>query len=289
MLKAVVIAQLSLDEILASARSLPSAPRVFARINAAMANPNTSIYEVADLVKVDPSLSASLLQVANSSLYRRGEEVDSIDQAINRVGLRELHRLVALAMAQQMAVGGLPAYGVSAERLWENSVMVALALAGLAKAAGQDERQAYTIGLLRSIGFALFQVLVRKRDLPELTTAERTPRGREEWELRHFGTTAPEVSEKLLRAWEFPREIAAAVGAQYRPDRSSGASRWAALLHLAVGQTEVLSREMPFEKGSWRKGPTIIGLAGLQGIDPATLIPALHEQYVSVRAALNGP
>ena len=84
--------------------------------------------------------------------YGSGGGIASIEEAVNRVGFSEVYRLTGLAAAAQFIDRNLSFYGISAEQLRNNTLVVAFAMDSLAKSAGVDARTGYTAGLMRLVG-----------------------------------------------------------------------------------------------------------------------------------------
>ena len=169
------------DAILRLARKLPTSPHIFGRLGRLLNDPNSELDDVVKLVAVDSGLTGRVIRLSNSVYFRGEQSVRSLDDAINRVGFREMHRIVGVAMSEQIFQGGLPVYNLSAETMWENSVVTALAMERLARAAGADDAEAYTIGLLRSVGKLVLGTLI---------------------EVEHPGATCPESESLDLTKWE---------------------------------------------------------------------------------------
>ena len=71
-------------------RLLPPFPSIAHRIQALAGRDDIDMNELADVAKMDPSFSAELLRLANSSLFSVRCEVKSLAQAIFLVGTERL-------------------------------------------------------------------------------------------------------------------------------------------------------------------------------------------------------
>ncbi len=101
-----MISELEFQDALQNAISedriiLPTLPEVALQVRDAVESEDTTAVQVAELVATDAALSARLLQVANSPLYRGRSPIDSIQVAITRLGNKLVRSLVvSLAMKQ---------------------------------------------------------------------------------------------------------------------------------------------------------------------------------------------
>lgn len=78
----------------AGAAILPSDPEVEAALRVALAAPEPALPELSGIIAKDPGLAAKLLQLASSAYFGTGSAVASLTQALQRIGVDTLKRLV---------------------------------------------------------------------------------------------------------------------------------------------------------------------------------------------------
>ena len=71
---------------LKASSNLPSPPGVAEQIIELSSLPDSDIDTLAEIIRVDPALSAKILQYANSPLFRRATEIESLQQAASLFG-----------------------------------------------------------------------------------------------------------------------------------------------------------------------------------------------------------
>jgi HD-like signal output (HDOD) protein len=248
----------------AAAERLPTTPQIYARLNAALKDPDIGLDEIAAIVRLDASLSARVLRLSNSPMFGRGEPVNNLMDAINRTGLDEIYRLVGAAMASQLFVTGLPIYGIGGDELCSNSLATAIALEFFAERSGEDPHRAYTLGLLRSVGRLLLQRLSPLRACAPMSGRRPTGALVLEWEQSTFGLNHCEAAAELFKIWKFPGEFGGPICDHYQPEAAMEATaRHAAQLHLAAHIAETIGCGLPIEKDCFTPAPAIIERAGL--------------------------
>jgi len=244
---------LTLPRVLQIADALPSAPKVLAELNALLQDPNNGLDEVSGKLRLDSGLTARVLRIANGIVYNQGDPVASLEEALARVGFKEVYRLAGLASVAQLMNFELKFYNSSAARLRENALFVALLMEELAPLAQLDARAAYTAGLLRSIG-KIALCATAQRDLrsvrPAALTAETQIRT---WETEVFGLTNSAVTEALLRSWRFPFEIYVPIRDHYLVGLAVAPLPAAELLHLAASAAEAHGLGLIGESCYWAK------------------------------------
>ena len=85
------------EEIAARVRNLPSLPAVIQRLLMVLEDWNCSTRDIEEIVTKDPALTAKILKLANSPLYRGVEPVATISHAATRLGFVKL-RDVAISI-----------------------------------------------------------------------------------------------------------------------------------------------------------------------------------------------
>ncbi|MDP2136399.1 MAG: HDOD domain-containing protein, partial [Candidatus Didemnitutus sp.] len=116
---------------------------------------NSAIPEVVALVRLDPGISARVLQVGNSAYYSQGLRCYTVEEAVARVGYDRIYELVANAVASQVLVRPLACYAIEADELWESSIACAVAAEFLAEHLKFERDIAYTVGLLHGVGLVV--------------------------------------------------------------------------------------------------------------------------------------
>jgi HD-like signal output (HDOD) protein len=221
------------EELAREVTHLPSAPKVLPRLKQLLSDGNSAMHKIVELVRLDLGISARVLQVANSAYYSKGTRCFTVDEAVNRVGYDQVYDLVAYAVASQVLVRPLAAYGMEADELWMQSVACALAAELLALHTGQDRNVAYTNGLLHSIGMVAIDEWANRNARSLSLKFAGFPREASESERAVFGFTQADAGAALLRNWDFPREMTEPVRWQYAPRASAGFAKMACLLHAA--------------------------------------------------------
>jgi HD-like signal output (HDOD) protein len=79
-----------------------SAPSLSLQILNLVANPRTGATDLARLVQNDPALSASMLHVANSACDQGVQEVESVRDAVARIGVEEAGRVAGALAARSL-------------------------------------------------------------------------------------------------------------------------------------------------------------------------------------------
>lgn len=196
---------------------LPPAPKVLHTLQRLIAAPNTRIEKIAEVVRLEPGLSARVVRMANSAHFGRGGQVETIFEAIQRVGLAGVHELVSFAVASQLLGRPLEAYCLEAQAVWFRAVACAIAAGSLADHAEIDRSEAYTAGLMHGIGLLVIDRYAGKEKGGRWFPSEGYPRDFAPAEREWLGFSHAEAGAALLELWGFSEAVVAAVRFQLAP------------------------------------------------------------------------
>ncbi|MFW6255751.1 MAG: HDOD domain-containing protein [Candidatus Sumerlaeota bacterium] len=143
---------------------LPVLPQVANEVRKLLAKEDVSFEQIAEVVAIDPSMSARILEVANSPLYGGKERIRNLQQAVSRIGMRETRNiLLAVSVENLFAVGDDKRMNVLMTKLWMHSLACAYANEIMAKDLYIEESSDFfMMGLLHDIGKLLIIHLIQQ-------------------------------------------------------------------------------------------------------------------------------
>lgn len=209
----------SIEEVCAEALRLPCSPALLPRLAVALQSESSSTEEISKLIQIDLTLASATLRMANSAFFGgAGRAVESLEQAILRLGAKEIYRLAALALVNRWPVEN------NAGCQWEpgdfsrHALCTAIASEVLAEATQKIEPNvAYTTGLVHELGklavahaCGSFLPLIRASQQEDKSTWEQA-------EKKVLGYEHAEVGGRLLRSWHFPEMMIIAAEYQHHP------------------------------------------------------------------------
>jgi HD-like signal output (HDOD) protein len=216
----------TLEEVCARAVCLPCAPTLLPRLVTALKSETGTAQEIESIVKLDTALAAATLRLANSAFYS-GVALDTVGDAIIRLGEREIYRLAALALVSRWDGGQMRVLRWEPGDFSRRALCTALGAEALAEATGRLEPEsAYTAGLVCGLGkLALAHSCAEYYGEIRAYCADASGRTWEDAEKAILGYSHAEAGAQLLRTWRFPEVFAMAVEFQARPDDAPGEAR----------------------------------------------------------------
>lgn len=192
--------------------NLDPLPMTAQRLLEALSNENVTIKEIAEIVEYDQAISANVVRIANSSLYAALSEVDSVQQALARLGLSTIVTTVFTHHLAEIAIDA-PIYDISENELWLHGALASIAASEIRLRSSRSDipPTVSLAALLHDIGkliisryhgdkAAVIQNLCKEGSMSFL-----------EAETKVIGCNHAQVGAAMSEKWGFPEEITDAI------------------------------------------------------------------------------
>jgi putative nucleotidyltransferase with HDIG domain len=193
----------------AGALELPLLPRVAMDVLALTSNENADTEELAELLHRDQSMTAHVLRIVNSPLYRTRNPIDSLPQALNRLGFARV-REIAMVIACKQRVFRARDFGPEVYRAFRHSLATALFAQEVARSIHVDTEEAFLAGLLHDIGRPV--LLQAVADLHAESRLMDTPAV-----MAVVAELHTQVGGLLARKWNLPERVCEAIAHHHEP------------------------------------------------------------------------
>jgi HD-like signal output (HDOD) protein len=130
--------------------SIPAQPDSLVKLSLLMAEEELNLTDIAQLIETDMALAAAVLKAVNSSLYGIKGRVQSVQQAITYLGMREV-----AGITFEMGLRAAFAPAAELEPLWERAARRGLLMGRLAQRMSLDAWVAHSAGLFEECGKAV--------------------------------------------------------------------------------------------------------------------------------------
>ncbi|MGR9088375.1 MAG: HDOD domain-containing protein [Gammaproteobacteria bacterium] len=132
---------------------LPTIPEVSFKIRRVINDEKSSSSKIARVVQVDPSITARLIKIANSPLYRGRKHIESCPEALTRLGLKAAQNIITAFSMKSIFNARSPFINHEMIELWKHSSYVGAISAVIAsRVPGFDPDRAMLAGLIHDIG-----------------------------------------------------------------------------------------------------------------------------------------
>lgn len=207
-------------ELLNGISDLAPFPLVGLRVIELVRDQRTSASDLAEILALDPVLTAKILKVSNSAAWGRERHIATVRDAVVLLGFEEVRQL-ALLTCVIANFGNVSKVndGFDMKDFWLHNVTVAVAAESVASStAVASPGDAFTAGILHDIGRLVLRSTLPGafHDALVLQTQQGVPA--HDAEVRTTGYAHEEVSRALGGYWQFPANIVEAVGGHHRTD-----------------------------------------------------------------------
>ncbi len=257
------------EELDANRLVLPTLPDVAIKVRDAVSNGDATAQSLAEIIATDAAISARLIQVSNSPLYRGAVEIKNIQMAVTRLGNNTIRTLITSLIMQQMFTPTSALLEGYFRSTWEQGVNVsaiARALSAFVPHLNADE--AMLAGLIHQIG-----------KLPILTLVEKIPEFRDSPSRldKLLEKAHPHVGKIIMNTWNFPEELKLVPSEYVNFQRDSGAKAdYVDLVQVAFLQS-IAGTDHPACRVDWSTVPAFAKL-GLQADAEILEIEGVSEE-----------
>ncbi|MDH4317236.1 MAG: HDOD domain-containing protein [Desulfobulbaceae bacterium] len=198
-------------------------------------DPNTTLEEIEEVVRIDPVLTGKVLTLVNSAYFGLGRRVDSISRAVAFLGLKKLHAIAMTDAMKNIFYSPLVSSSMDPERLWTHSAASAICSKLISErifACNGDE--AYMCGILHDIGL-IVESQTCHQDFLKLYKEwdpENDP-GLLGLEDQFLHTNHCILGYYLIREWNLPESIALGVRKHHAVDEEIDPGSHAGILQIS--------------------------------------------------------
>ncbi|RDH45077.1 HDOD domain-containing protein [Zooshikella ganghwensis] len=220
---------------------MPTLPEVALRIRETAEDPDVDVPTLAKVVSNDAAISARIIKVVNSPLMRASREIDNINMAVNRLGITYTANLATGLAMEQMFQATSDVVDKILRNVWQHSTEVA----GISHVLCRHftrlmPDQATLAGLLHQIGVLPILTYVEERgSIPDSISLSRV-----------IEEIHPRLGTRILRAWDFPENIAVVPSQYTNFSRDSDKVDYVDIVMVANLQTLAGSGH-PYTKLDW--------------------------------------
>jgi HD-like signal output (HDOD) protein len=247
-----------LDAIENDSIVLPTLPEIALNVREITENKDSGLFDLIEVINKDTALSARLLKVSNSPLFRGANEITNLNMAVNRLGMQYTSNLATGLVMEQMFQATSEMIDTRMRATWQRSTEVAGICNVLARqhphlAAGQ----ATLAGLVYAIGALPVLKYVEDHDVQiNSVTLDSL-----------VDELQPIIGEKILDKWDFPAELRPVPKECVNFMRTGNKADYADLVMVAMLQNYI-GTEHHYLEMDWQSISAFKRLGIDPGIDP---------------------
>ena len=226
----------ALEELVSKGIKIPPQPKVLLELQEVLRKDDYDARQLAKIISQDPGIVAMLFKAVRSPVFARGRKVDSLDQVLMTIGVKQTFNLVqAMALASSVSDSKRKAFDIFWTRSQEVAQLAAIIAEETVSVCNVFPDQAYMAGIFHECGVPVLMMrfpeyckVLRLENAccwPNLTDEDTR------FDLDHTS-----VGYLVARHWKLPDFVCAAIRYHHEmPSGELGATQTlVAILQLAI-------------------------------------------------------
>lgn len=252
---------------------LPTLPEVALKVRDIAESDDSSVADLVKVISNDAAMSARLIRVCNSPLFRGSREIENLNMAVSRLGMAYTSNLAMGLAMEQMFQATSDMIDKRLRDSWQKSTEIA----GICHVLAQHYTrlkpdQATLAGLVHGIGVLPILRYVEDNDI-QISNVMLD---------NLIDELHPRIGVRILQKWDFPKELQDIPVEYTNFGRQIPKADYADVVMIANLQTLVGS-EHPFTEMDWNK---ISAFARL-GLDPNVDMAGEEDLSAEMEAAMS--
>ncbi|CCQ09820.1 FIG00951002: hypothetical protein [Pseudoalteromonas luteoviolacea B = ATCC 29581] len=184
---------------------LPTLPEIAVRVRQAADDPDVNLMQMAEVISHDPALAARMIKVANSAFMGRTVKVSNLNQAVTRIGLRQIKNIATAMAMEQLFVSHNKLIKTYMDKAWDKTLKVAAQAITVMDFYLRVNKNTSMNRDTITLAALVFNIGV----LPILTEAERHPEvfANPSFLAHAIQKLAGKIGGAIMREWDFTDEF----------------------------------------------------------------------------------
>lgn len=226
--------KLTIDQIVSKVDELPSLPHIVVRVMELTEDPDSTAFDINEVINQDQNMTAQVLRMANSVYYGYSRRIATVTDAIVLIGFNAVRSIVLAASVSKILKKELNGYVMGEGELWRHSQGAAVFARLLAKKTKfRSVELAYTATLLHDIGKLVLNSYLSEsyQEVLKIVNEEKLPFN--EVEDNMFGFNHATVGGKVAEKWNLPKDLVEAISFHHHPEEATVNPHLTAIVHLS--------------------------------------------------------
>lgn len=230
---------MKLDDLIGNLEGLPPMPQIFPKLQHILQDEDIYLVDLLSLIKLDPALTSQIIHLSNSSYFALSNPCDNLEDAVNRVGLKEVYQFITLVSLKPYLKIGADLYNQKSDAFFTESLVRGLLLESFFYLTDNEPNTGYTLGLISSIGKIILSLYIKSTFFDKRKTQSLSPKETEDL----LGFNFAQAGAKLLEKWNFPENLIQPTLYQLEPSKATIYTQETYLLNF----TEQLTPNFPYK------------------------------------------
>lgn len=265
--------------------NLPTLPSTAAQLLEMLGKTNVSMNDISNVMHNDPSITAKILQLANSAYYSLRKKVDTLRMALVVLGVNEIINII-IGISLLRVFPDEPVNGKKIQNYWEHSCITAHYTKLVAEYFGiRLHGEEFTAGLLHDIGKLIMNQYFHKEYIEIVQSLYDNPVQKNYIvEDNYLGATHMQLGAWLGAQWKIPFHIIECILHHHHPRFVVNKNQLVNIVHIAdiLANYVVDQENMRMTTNELQDSYAWKALSGERALD---LAPLLHSAEQNVDKA----
>jgi len=238
----------AVQQFIANLAENVSMPQIYLDIRQLIKLPDASINDYVELIREDSILSSRILRIANSEFFGFSRKIDTLTQALNLIGIIQLHDLLLSSLCMR-TFSAIPTEVLNLKAFWHYSTQCGIASRIIAQHSFSPISNHYfTLGLMHEIGHAAMYSKDPELSFKALEESQQQNRPLQDLENEYFDFDYTQAGSELMQLWHLPGIYQQVASYHLNPEQASEHSQYEVqIVHLAhtICQNPVANEHQP--------------------------------------------
>ncbi|WP_110429722.1 HDOD domain-containing protein [Glaciecola sp. KUL10] len=190
-------------------------PDTCVRLRDKINDPRSSADDIGAIISVDPSLSAKVLKLANSALFRFPSQIETVPKALSVIGGEAAYN-ISIAETANVAFQKFETPSIDFQSFWNQAVMFGLVAKSIAQQAQiRGSERFFALGILQALSELL--VAIKFEDKYERYLSDKSVMLPSIKQQSYFKYTFAQCSGHICEAWGLPESLTSPLQRQCFP------------------------------------------------------------------------
>jgi HD-like signal output (HDOD) protein len=181
-----------------------SMPVIYLDIRKLILQADSSIQDYVSLIEHDSMLSIRIMRIANSEFFGFSRKVENLNQALNLIGIIQLHDLLLSSLCMR-SFSSIPEQILNPKAFWHYSIQCGIAARVIAQHSFSPISNHYfSLGLMHEIGHAAMYCKAPELSLRALEESQTQNRSIQQLEQEIFNFDYGQIGLTLMKLWHLP-------------------------------------------------------------------------------------
>ncbi|MDQ1265126.1 MAG: hypothetical protein QG635_276 [Bacteroidota bacterium] len=225
---------MDVNRVLDQVNEFPTLPTIYSALLDVIANPRSTVADVAKIIERDQSSAVKILKAVNSSVYGLQVKVTTISQAIFHLGFNEIKNLVITLSLVKIFSGINSVNSFNIVDFWKHSIAVGVITRLIGSVRGEKNIEDYFVsGIIHDIGKLFFLKFFPKEYSEAVDDAFNKDITIRQSESGKFNATHNMVGDVIAKKWKLPVGIRNVITSHFSGMVNGKCESLVATVHLA--------------------------------------------------------